>query len=93
MAKQVRLEVVTPDRLVLSEEVDLVVAPGVEGEFGVLPGHSQFLSALKEGVVSYHIGDNVQKIPVVSGVAEVTATKVTILVDGLREEEDLPSKN
>ena len=85
MAKRIRLEVVTPDRLVLSQDVDLVVAPGVEGEFGVLPGHSQFLSALKQGTVRYHIGDDVTRIPVTSGVAEVTPTQVTILVDALQE--------
>ena len=44
--KQLLLEVVTPDRLVLSTEADVVVCPGVEGQFGVLPGHIPFLSAL-----------------------------------------------
>lgn len=85
MAKQIRLEVVTPDRLVVSQDVDLVIIPGVEGEFGVLPGHCQFLSALKQGTVSYHVGDNVTKINVDAGVAEVTSTQVTVLVDALRE--------
>ena len=85
MGKQIRLDVVTPDRLVLSRDVDLVVAPGVEGEFGVLPGHCQFLSALKRGTVRYHVGEDVAQIPIDSGVAEVTATLVTILVDGLLE--------
>ncbi len=91
MAKQIRLEVVTPDRLVLSQDVDLVVAPGVEGEFGVLVGHCQFLSVLKQGVVSYHVGDDVTRIPVDSGVAEVTSTQVTILVDALREDHETVS--
>ncbi len=87
MTKQIRLDIVTPDRLVLSQDVDLVVVPGVEGEFGVLSGHCQFLSVLKQGTISYHIGDDVTSIPVDSGVAEVTSTQVTILVDALREEE------
>ena len=91
MAKQIRLEVVTPDRLVLSQDVDLVVVPGVEGEFGVLSGHCQFLSVLKQGTISYHIGDNVTSIPVDSGVAEVTSTQVTILVDALRDDDISPS--
>ncbi len=90
MTKQIRLDIVTPDRLVLSQDVDLVVVPGVEGEFGVLSGHCQFLSVLKQGTISYHIGDDVTSIPVDSGVAEVTSTQVTILVDALREEEGSP---
>ena len=90
MAKQIRLDIVSPDRLVLSQDVDLVVVPGVEGEFGVLSGHCQFLSVLKQGTISYHIGDDVTSIPVDSGVAEVTSTQVTILVDALREEEGSP---
>ena len=91
MAKQIRLDIVTPDRLVLSQDVDLVVVPGVEGEFGVLSGHCQFLSVLKQGTISYHIGDNVTSIPVDSGVAEVTSTQVTILVDALRDDDISPS--
>lgn len=91
MAKQIRLDVVTPDRLVLSQDVDLVVVPGVEGEFGVLPDHCQFLSILKQGTISYHIGDDVTRIPVDSGVAEVTSTQVTILVNALRDDDEVSS--
>ena len=47
--EKVFLEVVTPERLVISEEVDEVVLPGIEGEFGVLPGHIPFLTSLKVG--------------------------------------------
>jgi len=53
MAGNILLEVVTPDRAVVSEEVQIVVAPGLVGEFGVLPGHTPFLASLKPGVLRY----------------------------------------
>jgi len=53
MAEKLRLEIVSPERQLLSAEVDEIVAPGVEGEFGVLPGHTAFLTALKMGELIY----------------------------------------
>ncbi|MBM4121397.1 MAG: F0F1 ATP synthase subunit epsilon, partial [Nitrospira sp.] len=56
MAGKLLLEVVTPDKLLLSKQVDEVIAPGAEGEFGVLPGHCHFLSTLRIGELRYRIG-------------------------------------
>jgi F-type H+-transporting ATPase subunit epsilon len=75
------LEVVTPDRLVVSEEVDIVVAPGVEGQFGVLVNHIPFLSALEVGEMYYKKGGQTEFIFISGGFAEVTGKKVTILAD------------
>ena len=69
--KELLLEVVTPDRLVLSTEVDVVVCPGVEGQFAVLPGHIPFLSALDIGEMYYRKGGQTEYLAVSGGFAEV----------------------
>ncbi|MEK6726390.1 MAG: F0F1 ATP synthase subunit epsilon [Deltaproteobacteria bacterium] len=81
MAETILLEIVTPDRLVLSEEVDEVRAPGAEGEFGVLPGHAPFLTTLKVGELTYRKGKEIHHMAVSWGYAEVTPKKVTILAE------------
>ena len=75
----VRLAIVTPAGTVIDESVDQVVAPGVEGEFGVLPGHTPFLLALQAGVVQYETRGRRQYLVVSSGFAEVTGDHVTLL--------------
>jgi F-type H+-transporting ATPase subunit epsilon len=79
--KQLLLEVVTPDRLVLSTEADVVVCPGVEGQFGVLVGHIPFLSALEIGEMYYRKGGQTEFLAVSGGFAEVTGEKVTIVAE------------
>jgi F-type H+-transporting ATPase subunit epsilon len=79
--KQLLLEVVTPDRLVLSTEAEVVVCPGVEGQFGVLVGHIPFLSALEIGEMYYKAGGKTEYLAVSGGFAEVTGAKVTIVAE------------
>jgi F-type H+-transporting ATPase subunit epsilon len=79
--KSLLLEVVTPDRQVVSTEVDIVVLPGVQGQFGVLVNHIPFLSALEIGEMYYRKGGQVDYIVLGGGFAEVTGEKVTVLVD------------
>jgi len=81
MAPTIRLELVTPERLVLSEDVDEVVLPGYEGEFGVLPGHTQFLAILNIGALWYRKEGTVKKIALGGGFAEVTHDRVVVLAD------------
>ena len=73
------LEIVTPERKVLSEMVDIVVAPGELGEFGVLPGHIPFLCKLKVGELRYRVGATYRHIAIMGGYAEVLNNQVTIL--------------
>ena len=75
------LEIVTPERRVVREEVDEVVCPGIEGEFGVLPGHTPFLTALKIGELNYRIGEQRKYIAITWGYAEVDHDRVEILAD------------
>ena len=89
LAKKVLLEIATPDHLLLSREVDEVIAPGSEGEFGVLPGHAHFLSMLKIGELRYRVGDQTNYMSVLWGFAEVTPTKVTILAEIAEKAEDI----
>lgn len=79
MKGRILLEVVTAQRMVFSEEVDEVTAPGVEGEFGVLPGHIPFITTLKIGEIMYRQGAAKRYMAVTGGFAEVLADKVTIL--------------
>jgi F-type H+-transporting ATPase subunit epsilon len=89
MASKIRLELVTPERLLVSDEVDEVIAPGYEGEFGVLPEHTQYLAILSAGVLRYRKGDEVRKVAVGSGFAEVTSDQVVVLADGAETAEEI----
>ncbi len=81
MAEKILLEVVTPDRKLLSAEADVVVCPGVEGQFGILHGHIPFLSALDIGEMYYRDGGKTEFLSVSGGFAEVTGQKVTIVAE------------
>ena len=81
MAERLTLEITTPMRMVVAEEVDEVVAPGSEGYFGVLPGHAPFLTTLGIGIVTYRVGRDEQKLAVAGGFCEVRNDKVIILAD------------
>ena len=83
------LEVVTPDQVVVSEEADMVVAPGTEGEFGVLPGHALFLSGIVPGELRYTSGTKKESLAVTTGFAEVSNDKVSILVDAAERASDI----
>ena len=83
------LEVVTPARVMVSQEVDMVVAPGTEGEFGVLPGHVLFLSGIIPGEMRYSAGSETVSLAVTTGFAEVSNDKVSILVDAAEKGTDV----
>jgi len=76
-------ELVTPERLVLSEDVHMVVVPGSEGEFGVLEGHAPFMSTIQDGTIKVYASANGESrsIPVVGGFAEVSEKGLTVLAE------------
>lgn len=79
---KVAFELVSPERLLLSEEVDMVVVPGEEGDFGVLTRHAPMISTLRPGVIKVHDGGSVtQQIFVAGGFAEVTPARCTVLAE------------
>lgn len=82
MADQVQFELVSPERLLLSELVDMVVVPGSEGDFGVLPGHAPLVSTVRPGVIETYAGKSVKdRIFVAGGFAEVTRERCTVLAE------------
>jgi F-type H+-transporting ATPase subunit epsilon len=90
MAGNITLEVVTPDRSVVSEEAQIVVAPGEYGEFGVLVGHTSFLTTLKTGMVRYKDSGGSERIVFVSGgFSEVLPKKMTILAESAERRRDI----
>jgi F-type H+-transporting ATPase subunit epsilon len=85
MADKLLLEIVTPEKKVLSQQVDIVMAPGEEGEFGVLPNHIPFLSKLKVGELRFRVGASTRYVAVMGGFAEVLPDQVTILATAAEE--------
>jgi F-type H+-transporting ATPase subunit epsilon len=82
MADKVQFELVSPEKLLLSEAVDMVVVPGTEGNFGVLAGHSLLISTVRPGVIDVYEGSDIsERIFVSGGFAEVTAERCTVLAD------------
>ena len=90
MAEKFQFELVSPERLLLSEPVDIVVVPGGDGNFGVLAGHSLLISTVRPGVIDVYEGQAVtQRIFVAGGFAEVTPERCTVLADEAVPVEDL----
>jgi F-type H+-transporting ATPase subunit epsilon len=79
---KVEFELVSPEKLLVSKDADMVVVPGVEGDFGVLPRHAPMISTVRPGVISIYEGKTViERIFVAGGVAEVTPTRCTVLAE------------
>ncbi len=77
-----QLELVSPEKLLLSRQVEMVVIPAAEGEMGVLPGHAPMIVALKGGAIRVTEGGQItESLFVAGGFAEVTAERVTVLAD------------
>ncbi len=89
MAEYMQLDIVTPEKSILSRKVTEVVAPGSEGEFGVLYGHTPFLTTLKPGRILAKTEDRDILIAVSGGFAEVTANKIIVLAESAQLAEDI----
>jgi F-type H+-transporting ATPase subunit epsilon len=90
MAQNIKLEVVTPERVVVSEESEIVAAPGAFGEFGVLSGHTPFLTSLKTGVIRFTDVKGAEQLVFISGgFAEALPHKVTILAESAERSRDI----
>lgn len=87
-----KLRIVTPVRPIVDAEVTELVAPGMEGEFGVLPQHVTFLGGLKPGVVSYTEGGTRKRLVVSGGYAEVRDDVITLLADDAQLPEEVDAQ-
>jgi len=86
----VQFELVTPEALLVSQDVDMVVIPGTEGNFGVLPGHAPLISTIRPGMIEIYEGSEItERIFVVGGIAEVTPERCTVLADEAMEPDEL----
>ena len=81
MADKIQLEVVTPERRVLAETVDMVTVPGLGGELGILPGHTSLVSELQTGVLTYVQDGKSTSLQVSGGFVEVRDDQVSVLAD------------
>jgi F-type H+-transporting ATPase subunit epsilon len=90
MAENIKLEIVTPEKSVVSEEAKIVMAPGTLGEFGVLSGHTPFMTGLKLGTVRYVDTAGKERFVFVSGgFAEALPDRVTILAESAERRKDI----
>lgn len=90
MAENIKLEVVTPEKYVVSEMAQIIMSPGSEGEFGVLDGHTPFLTTLKAGMVRYKDESGSERAVFVSGgFAEALPDKVTVLAESAERRRDI----
>ena len=82
MADKVAFELVSPDRLLMSVEADAVAMPGMEGDFGVMPGHAPIISALRAGIIEVEgVTDSPDRIYIAGGFAEIAADKLVVLAE------------
>jgi F-type H+-transporting ATPase subunit epsilon len=88
------LEIISPEKLLLSQEVDMVVVPGTEGDIGVLPGHAKLITGLRGGLVDIYENNTItDRFFVPGGFAEITESYCAVLADGIIRQSDLdPAK-
>ncbi len=90
MADQIQFELVSPERLLVSQAVEMVVVPGAEGDIGVLPGHAPLISNVRPGIIAVFENNKVaQRIFVAGGFAEVTPERCTVLAEAATLLEDI----
>ena len=89
MADKLNLEVITPEKLALREQVDEVIVPGVNGELGILPDHTPLISQLKTGILSYRQGAQSTRMHVSGGFVEVADDRVSVLSDVAEKPEEI----
>jgi F-type H+-transporting ATPase subunit epsilon len=89
MADTIQLEIVTPERLVVSEAAEYIEIPGETGYLGVLPGHAPLITELAPGELTYRNGNQTKRLAVAWGFAEVLQDKVTILAEAAEKAEEI----
>jgi F-type H+-transporting ATPase subunit epsilon len=89
MADRLQLDIITPERGLLSEAVDAVTLPGLGGELGILPGHTPLISQLQTGVLSYTQGPTTRRLLVSGGFVEVSDDRVAVLAELAERPEEI----
>lgn len=90
MSDKIHLEIITPERIILQTEVDHVQIPGLDGELGILPGHTELISQLKPaGLLTYNSGNERAEIAISGGFVEINSNQVVVLADQATKPEDI----
>lgn len=89
----IKLEIVTPEKMAISETVDMVTIPTASGEIGILPNHAPLISTLQPGILSYTKGGTTAKLVVSGGFVEVGVNKVSVLADIAESAEEVNTEN
>jgi F-type H+-transporting ATPase subunit epsilon len=92
LPEKIELEVVTPQRHVLDEQVESVEMPGKDGYLGILPGHAPLLTELGVGILTYHKGSEVKRLTVLNGYAEVLPDRVIVLAEASERAEEIDAQ-
>ena len=79
---KIHLQIITPQKPVLDKQVDFVVLPASKGELGILPGHTQYITTLKIGVLRYKIGEETETFALLGGIAEIENNRVSVFAEG-----------
>ena len=87
--EQLNLEIVSPEKLVASKSVDMIIISGTEGDFGLLPGHAPIVSSIRPGLLEIHENNNVEKFFVTGGFVEVLENRVSILANEINNIDDI----
>lgn len=90
--KTLKLEVVTPERKVLSEDISSLIVPAIQGSLGILPNHAPMISGLEPGVVKYKVAGDYEKMSISGGFLEVSDNKVSILANTAELAEEIDVK-
>ena len=86
----IALEIISPEKLLLARDVDMVVIPGTEGDLGILPGHSKLITGLRGGLVDLYQNNKItDRFFVSGGFAEVTETHCAVLADSITRQSEL----
>jgi F-type H+-transporting ATPase subunit epsilon len=82
LASSIHLDFITPEKTLFSGDASMVTVPGTLGDFGVLPGHAPFVSTIRPGIITIELpGKEEKKLAVLSGIAEVTPNRMTVLAE------------
>ena len=92
--KQFKLEIISPNEIVFEKEIDLVILPGIEGDFGILKDHMPFLTSLRVGIVYIYLEKTmIETFLVTGGIVEVSQNRCSLLTEEIINTDSLSSKN
>ena len=93
MSEKIEFELISPEKLLVSEDLEMVVVPGTEGDFGVLPGHAPIVSSIRPGALEIQDSNNTERFFLAGGIVEVLEDRVSILATEVFVQDDIQIEN